>query len=59
MVLHAHNNLNLALNNSITALINNVDWVDSTILGMGGGPGNLSTEVIFKCYNYKNNSINH
>jgi 4-hydroxy 2-oxovalerate aldolase len=59
MGLHAHNNLNLALNNSITALKNNVNWIDSTILGMGRGPGNLNTEGIFKFLNYKNNSINH
>ena len=59
MGLHAHNNLNLALNNSITALKNNVNWIDSTILGMGRGPGNLTTEGIFKFLNYKNNSINH
>ena len=57
--LHAHNNLNLALDNSISALKNNVNWIDSTILGMGRGPGNLSTEGIFKFLNYDNNSINH
>jgi len=59
MGLHAHNNLNLALNNSITALKNNVNWIDSTILGMGRGPGNLLTEEIFKFLNYKNISINY
>ena len=58
MGLHAHNNLNLALDNSIVALKNNVNWIDSTILGMGRGPGNLLTEEIFKFLNYKNNSIN-
>ena len=58
MGLHAHNNLNLALDNSIVALKNNVNWIDSTIHGMGRGPGNLLTEEIFKFLNYKNNSIN-
>ena len=59
MGLHAHNNLNLALDNSIVALKNNVNWIDSTILGMGRGPGNLLTEEIFKFLNYNNNSINY
>ena len=59
MGLHAHNNLRLALSNSITALKNNVKWIDATILGMGRGPGNLLTEEIFKFKNYKNNSIDN
>jgi len=46
--LHAHNNLNLALKNSITAIKNGFNWIDSTILGMGRGPGNLKTEDILK-----------
>ena len=44
----AHNNLNLALKNSITAIKNGFNWIDSTILGMGRGPGNLKTEDILK-----------
>ena len=58
MGLHAHNNLKLALSNSITAVKNNFKWIDATILGMGRGPGNLLTEEIFKFKNYKNNTIN-
>ena len=48
--LHAHNNLNLALKNSIFAINNHFKWVDCTILGMGRGPGNLKTEEIIKSY---------
>ena len=58
MGLHAHNNLNLALDNSVTAMKNNVNWVDATVLGMGRGPGNLLTEDILKFLNYEYNSIN-
>lgn len=34
---------------------NNVQWLDSTILGMGRGPGNTQTEQLIK-YFYGNNS---
>ncbi len=44
MGIHAHDNLGLALNNSQTAFKNGVSWIDSTILGMGRGPGNTKTE---------------
>ena len=46
--LHAHNNLNKALTNSLLAIKNDVKWIDSTITGMGRGPGNLRTENIIK-----------
>ncbi len=44
--IHAHDNLSLALKNSQTAFKNGVSWVDSTILGMGRGPGNTKTEEL-------------
>ena len=46
--LHAHDNLSLALKNSKLAVKNNFKWIDSTIMGMGRGPGNLKTEDILK-----------
>ena len=46
--IHAHNNLNLALKNSIQANKLGVVWIDSTITGMGRGPGNTTTEEIIK-----------
>ena len=49
--IHAHDNLGNALKNSIIAYKNGAKWIDSTITGMGRGPGNLKTEDIIK---YKN-----
>ncbi|AZM74775.1 3-hydroxy-3-methylglutaryl-CoA lyase [Streptomyces sp. KPB2] len=42
--LHAHNNLGLALANAIAAVEAGATWIDSSVLGMGKGPGNLVTE---------------
>ena len=46
--LHAHDNLSLAFENSKLAIMNNFKWIDSTIMGMGRGPGNLKTEEILE-----------
>ncbi|SFT75318.1 4-hydroxy 2-oxovalerate aldolase [Actinopolyspora lacussalsi subsp. righensis] len=42
--LHAHNNLGLALSNAIAAADHGAVWMDSSIQGMGKGPGNLIAE---------------
>lgn len=52
---HPHNNLNLAFANTLEALKNNIDIVDSTISGFGRGAGNLQTELL-ACFLNKNNS---
>ena len=44
--IHTHNNLGKAVSNSISAIQNGVTWVDSTVTGMGRGPGNSETEYI-------------
>jgi 4-hydroxy 2-oxovalerate aldolase len=44
--IHTHNNKNLALINSMTAIENGVSWCDGTIAGMGRGAGNVSTESL-------------
>jgi 4-hydroxy 2-oxovalerate aldolase len=44
--IHAHNNLGKAVSNSISAVENGVTWIDSTVAGMGRGPGNAETEYI-------------
>ena len=44
--IHAHNNLRLALKNSLTAKNFGASWIDCTVTGMGRGPGNLKTEDI-------------
>lgn len=43
---HGHNNLELALINTLTAVDCGADIVDATITGMGRGAGNLSTELL-------------
>ena len=42
--IHAHDNMDKAMDNTLTAIENGVNWVDSTVLGMGRGPGNVKTE---------------
>ncbi|WP_327673767.1 hypothetical protein [Kitasatospora sp. NBC_00458] len=42
--LHAHNNLGLALANAISAVAAGATWMDSSVQGMGKGPGNLIAE---------------
>ena len=52
--IHAHDNLRLALKNSLIAKKLGASWVDATVTGMGRGPGNLRTEEILKkLTNYK------
>lgn len=42
---HGHNNMELALANSYTAMQNGAGIIDSTVTGMGRGAGNLKTEL--------------
>ncbi len=48
---HGHNNLQLGLINTITAVKLGVDYVDATILGMGRGAGNLNMELLLTYLN--------
>ena len=50
---HGHNNLELALVNTLTALEHGAEIVDATILGMGRGAGNLKTELLLTVLNSK------
>jgi 4-hydroxy 2-oxovalerate aldolase len=43
---HGHNNLELGLINTLTALEHGATIVDTTITGMGRGAGNLKTELL-------------
>ena len=42
--IHAHDNMDKAMENAIVSMTNGVNWIDSTVLGMGRGPGNVKTE---------------
>ncbi len=54
--IHAHDNLHFALKNTILAnKFHGVNWLDSTVLGMGRGPGNLRTEDIIDYSKFKKN----
>lgn len=44
--IHTHDNLGLALSNTLNAIQESVTWVDSTVTGMGRGPGNALTEEL-------------
>lgn len=44
--IHTHDNMSQALANSMAAVDAGVTWVDSTVTGMGRGPGNAQTEYL-------------
>ena len=48
---HGHNNLEMGLINTLTAIELGVDYVDATILGMGRGAGNLKMELLLTYLN--------
>ncbi|WP_027126241.1 aldolase catalytic domain-containing protein [Gelidibacter mesophilus] len=51
---HGHNNLEMALINTITAIEEGCQIVDGTITGMGRGAGNLRTELLLTYFDSKN-----
>jgi 4-hydroxy 2-oxovalerate aldolase len=44
--IHTHDNLGMALLNTLAAHDAGVTWLDSTVTGMGRGPGNAKTEQL-------------
>ncbi len=44
--IHTHDNMGQALSNSMRAIDEGVTWIDSTVTGMGRGPGNMQTEYL-------------
>lgn len=56
--IHTHDNLGLALSNTLQALEEGVTWLDSTVTGMGRGPGNARTEELaIELASYRNQTI--
>lgn len=43
---HGHNNQQLAFSNTIQAILNHIDFLDSSVSGMGRGAGNCCTELL-------------
>src|SRR5690606_25201134 len=50
---HGHNNLEMGLINTLTAIEHGASIVDATITGMGRGAGNLKTELLLTALNSK------
>ncbi|SKC82977.1 aldolase catalytic domain-containing protein [Ohtaekwangia koreensis] len=48
---HGHNNMELALINSLTAAEHGAEIIDATVTGMGRGAGNLKTELLLTALN--------
>lgn len=44
--IHTHDNMGQAVSNTQQAIESGVTWVDSTVTGMGRGPGNAQTEYL-------------
>lgn len=55
---HGHNNLMLAVANSLTAIEEGVKIIDSSLLGMGRGGGNAQTEVLATIFEKKEFNLN-
>lgn len=55
---HGHDNLQLGLINSLTAIECGADFIDGTILGMGRGAGNMKMELLLTVLNKKGMSVN-
>jgi 4-hydroxy 2-oxovalerate aldolase len=43
---HAHNNLGVAIGNTVAAIEAGADQVDGTLRGLGAGAGNAATEIL-------------
>lgn len=57
--IHTHDNMGQAISNTLAGIEAGVSWVDSTVTGMGRGPGNAQTEYLFMAIQkYRQNSGN-
>ncbi|HEY0924866.1 aldolase catalytic domain-containing protein [Rheinheimera pacifica] len=59
MGIHTHDNMGLALSNTLQAVKDGVTWLDATVTGMGRGPGNARTEeLVIEVAEMRNQAIN-
>ncbi|WP_027672773.1 aldolase catalytic domain-containing protein [Rheinheimera baltica] len=59
MGIHTHDNMGLALSNTLQAVKDGVTWLDATVTGMGRGPGNARTEeLVIEVADMRKQSIN-
>ncbi len=56
--IHAHNNMGMAISNTLVAADAGVSWLDCTITGMGRGAGNAKTENILAILDKHNSDYN-
>ncbi|MBW3118325.1 aldolase catalytic domain-containing protein [Providencia rettgeri] len=56
--IHTHDNMNKGLENTLTAYSEGVEWLDSTITGMGRGAGNTQTEYLLSIIKNSNSKYN-
>lgn len=55
---HAHNNLGMAVANTLTAVQNGAAYVDATLCGLGAGAGNTQLEVLAAVLKREKHEIN-
>jgi 4-hydroxy 2-oxovalerate aldolase len=57
--IHTHDNMGLALTNTLRAQCEGVTWLDATITGMGRGPGNARIEeLVIEAERFRGRSSN-
>lgn len=57
--IHTHDNMGLALSNTLQAVKDSATWLDATVTGMGRGPGNSRTEeLVIEIAQLRQNTIN-
>jgi 4-hydroxy 2-oxovalerate aldolase len=57
--IHTHDNMGLALRNTLDAIDEGVTWLDATVTGMGRGPGNARTEeLVIEIAEHRGASVN-
>lgn len=57
--IHTHDNMGYALQNTLKSIESGVRWIDSTVTGMGRGPGNAKTEeLVLALGAFEKNDVN-